>query len=156
MTEDFADYLRDKHAIEQVYIRYCEIIDQKDFTRLTEVFTEDCVGDYRSTSGRIEQGLAPLIAHVTRGMGAGSDCGATHHNVCNFRVSVDGDSATSKAHFYAVHHGVNRCAGEHYTCWGEYDDHWVRTPASWRVNRRTYRNFLIDGTVDVVRKARGK
>ncbi len=102
---DFATYLEDKHKIEQVYIRYCDIIDQKAFDKLSEVFTSDCVGDYRSTNGKIQQGLAPLIEHVTRGMGPGSDCGATHHNVCNFRVAVDGDTATSKAHFYAVHEG---------------------------------------------------
>jgi len=54
-----------------------------------------------------------------------------------------------------VHHGINRCAGEHYTCWGEYDDVWIRTECGWRVCRRTYRNFLIDGTVDVVRRVRG-
>jgi 3-phenylpropionate/cinnamic acid dioxygenase small subunit len=154
MTTDFAAYLEDKHAIEQVYIRYCDIIDQKAFDRLDEVFTQDCVGDYRSTNGKVQEGLAPLIAHVTRGMGPGSDCGATHHNVCNFRVTVDGDTATSKAHFYAVHEGINHCAGEHYTCWGEYDDQWTRTDKGWRVSRRTYRNFLIDGTTDVVRKVR--
>jgi hypothetical protein len=72
---DFVAYLKDKHEIEQVYIRYCDLIDQKDFASLDEVFTEDCIGDYRSTNGTIQQGLAPLIAHVTRGMGPGSDCG---------------------------------------------------------------------------------
>jgi hypothetical protein len=30
MTTDFTAYLRDKHEIEQVYIRYCDLIDQKD------------------------------------------------------------------------------------------------------------------------------
>ena len=148
---DFAGYLQDKHEIEQVYIRYCDLIDQKDFTRLNEVFTDDD----RSTNGKVQEGLAPLIAHVMRGMGPGSDCGPTHHNVCNFRVTVDGNTAASKAHFYAVHEGINHCAGEHYTCWGEYDDQWTRTTHGWRVIRRTYRNFMIDGTTDVVRRVRG-
>lgn len=155
MTADFAAYLEHKHAIEQVYIRYCDLIDQKAFEKLDEVFTPDCIGDYRSTNGKVQEGLAPLIAHVTRGMGPGSDCGATHHNVCNVRVTIDGDIATSKAHFYAVHEGTNHCAGEHYTCWGEYDDQWTRTDKGWRISRRTYRNFMIDGTTDVVRKVRG-
>ena len=155
MTADFTAYLEDKHAIEQVYIRYCDLIDQKAFDKLDEVFTEACIGDYRSTNGKVQEGLAPLIAHVTRGMGPGSDCGATHHNVCNFRITVDGDTAASKAHFYAVHEGINHCAGERYTCWGEYDDQWTRTEKGWRVSRRTYHNFLIDGTTDVVRKMRG-
>jgi len=151
---DAAALLADELAIEQVYNRYCDIIDRKDFARLNEVFTRDCLGDYRSTNGKIQDGLAPLIEHVTRGMGPGSDCGATHHNVLNFRIWVTGDTAKSRAHFYAVHQGINHCAGEHYTCWGEYDDAWLRTENGWRVCRRTYRNFLIDGTVDVVRATR--
>jgi hypothetical protein len=146
--------LNDERAIERVYSRYCDVIDGKDFARLDEVFTPECIGDYRSTNGKLMEGLAPLVAHVTRGMGPGSDCGATHHNCFNHRIAVDGDTARSKAHFFAVHEGINRCAGEHYTCWGEYDDLFVRTTQGWRVARRTYRNFLIDGTVDVVRATR--
>jgi hypothetical protein len=148
------EQLADERAIERVYCRYCDIIDAKDFARLDEVFTADCVGDYRSTNGKIMEGLTPLVEHVTRGMGPGSDCGATHHNCFNIRVELDGETARSRAHFYAVHEGVNRCAGEHYTCWGEYTDDWIRGPEGWRVCRRHYRNFLVDGTVDVVRKAR--
>ena len=143
--------LIDERAIEQVYHRYCDIIDQKDFDRLVEVFTADCVGDYRNTNGKIQEGVAPLIAHLWRGMGPGADCGETHHNVCNFRIVVDGDTAGGKAHFYAVHRGVNHYDGQMYTCWGEYDDAWVRTVDGWRVNRRTYRNFLIEGPVAIVR-----
>lgn len=146
--------LEDERAIERVYYSYCEIIDRKEFARLDEVFTADCIGDYRNTNGKIMEGLATLMAHVTRGMGPGSDCGATHHNCCNFRIEVAGDKARSKAHFYAMHQGIKRCADEHYTCWGEYDDLFVRTEQGWRVARRTYRNFLIDGTVDVVRATR--
>jgi len=91
--------LYDEAAIRQVYHLYCDLIDQKDFARLDEVFTLDSVGDYRSANGKIQNGLAPLIEHLTRGMGPGSDCGPTHHNVLNFRIRVDGDTATSRAHF---------------------------------------------------------
>lgn len=149
-------FLDDKHAIEQVYNRYCDIIDAKAFDRLDEVFTWDCVGDYRSTNGKIQEGLAPLIAHVTRGMGPGSDCGATHHNVCNLRLAVSGDRAKSRMHFYAVHEGINHYEGQTYTCWGQYEDDWIRTDAGWRVSRRLYRNFLIEGPVAIVRAVHRK
>ena len=147
--------LNNLRAIEQQYFRYCEIIDAKDFDALVEVFCADAVQDYRSANGILQHGVAPLIARLHVGMGAESDCGATHHNVFNIRATITGDRAMAKAHFYAVHEGINRCAGEHYTCWGEYDDQWIRTAEGWRVSRRTYHNFLIDGTVDVVRKVRG-
>jgi len=148
---DFHERLLDEQAIEQVYVRYCDIIDDKDFDRLDEVFTADCLGDYRNTNGKIQEGLAPLIAHLKHGMGPGADCGPTHHNVCNFRISVDGDRAESRAHFYAVHRGVNHYEGAMYTCWGEYADSWIRTTRGWRVSRRVYRNFLTEGPVAIVR-----
>lgn len=143
--------LQDEVLIEQVYDRYCDIIDDKDFDRLVEVFTEDCVGDYRNTNGLVQNGVRPLIARLKRGMGPGADCGRTHHNVFNFRISVTGDTALGKAYFYAVHEGIAHYAGQTYTCWGEYDDAWVRTAEGWRVARRLYRNFLIDGPVEIVR-----
>ena len=55
---DRAEQLWDMHLIEQVYYRYCEIIDAKDFDRLDEVFTEDSVGDYRSSNGHLDSGVA--------------------------------------------------------------------------------------------------
>lgn len=143
--------LDDQQAIEQVYIRYCEIIDRKEFDRLVDVFTDDCVGDYRNTNGKVHEGVAPLVRHLKHGMGPGADCGATHHNVCNFRIDVEGDTARSRAHFYAVHRGINHYDGQMYTCWGEYVDSWIRTPQGWRVRSRTYRNFLTKGPVAIVR-----
>ena len=43
--------LNDERDIKLVYCAYCDIIDAKDFDRLTEVFTTDAVQDYRSTLG---------------------------------------------------------------------------------------------------------
>jgi 3-phenylpropionate/cinnamic acid dioxygenase small subunit len=147
--------LLDLRAIEMVYYRYCEVIDAKDFDRLDEVFTTDAVGDYRSSNGILQQGVAPLADRLFRGMGPGSDCGGTQHNVGNIRATIDGDRATSRAHFYAVHAGLNACEGQRYTCWGEYGDRWVRTPAGWRIAERHYRTFLTEGPVAIIRATSG-
>jgi 3-phenylpropionate/cinnamic acid dioxygenase small subunit len=144
-------FLLDKQLIEQIYFRYCEIIDAKDFDRLIEVFTPDSIGDYRSANGILQDGTGALARRLHNGMGAESDCGATQHNVFNIRVEIDGDSAASRAHFYAVHEGVRHCAGQTYTCWGEYTDRWVRTALGWRIAHRLYRNFLTEGPVEVIR-----
>ena len=148
--------LWDIRAIEQAYFRYCDVIDQKIFERLDEVFLPDAVGDYRSSNGNLHHGLAPLVARLNHNMSNGpySDCGATHHNVFNVRATVDGDSAVSSAHFYAVHQGLNAYAGKIYACWGQYDDQWVRTAQGWRIKYRRYTNFLIDGPVEIVRGTR--
>jgi hypothetical protein len=146
--------LLDIRAIEAVYFRYCEVIDLKDFDALAEVFTGDAVGDYRTSNGILQDGLAPLVERLKWGMGPGSDCGPTQHNVTNVRATIDGDQATSSAHFYAVHAGLGPYLGQIYTCWGQYDDRWIRTAAGWRVQTRLYRNFLTDGPVEIIRATR--
>jgi 3-phenylpropionate/cinnamic acid dioxygenase small subunit len=149
---DILKMLEDEHLIKQVYTRYCDVIDTKTFDQLSDVFTEDCIGDYRDTNGQIREGLAPLVSGLYVTMGPDSCCGATHHNVLNFRIQSDGsDHATAQVHFYAVHRGVRAMEGELFTCWGEYDDELTRTDQGWRVSRRKYTNFVVDGNKGVIR-----
>lgn len=148
--------LWDIRTIEQVYFRYCEVIDSKVFENLSDVFLAEAVGDYSTSNGKIQNGLAPLIARLNVNMSNGpySDCGPTQHNVFNIRLTVDGDTAVGKAHFYAVHQGLNAFAGKIYTCWGQYDDVWVRAPQGWRIKNRVYNNFVQDGPVEIIRATR--
>jgi hypothetical protein len=141
--------LNDERDIKLVYCNYCDIIDDKDFDRLTEVFTEDAVQDYRSNLGPdgIMKGTAPLIAGAHKHMGKGSNCGITHHNVVNFRIQVSGDTAKAKVHYYAVHKGLGKHEGAIYSMWGEYVDDLIRTSAGWRVHNRLYRSILTEGPV---------
>lgn len=139
-------FLEDCHAIKQVYIRYCEIVDLKDFDRMVEVFTEDTVGDYTSLRpGDRRDGVRPLIERMHLNLGKGSNCGPTHHNVGNFRISVDGDTARAKVYYYALHRGLGRFEGALYSMWGQYDDELVRTADGWRVKKRLYQSMLRDG-----------
>lgn len=139
-------FLEDVHAIEQIYVRYCELVDAKQFDRLGDVFTPDTRHDYtRSLPGVFVEGLAPLIASMHHNLGVGSHCGATHHNVGNFRIAVNGDEARAKVNYYAVHRGLGLHEGALYSMWGLYDDELVRIPAGWRVARRIYSSLLTEG-----------
>lgn len=144
--------LIDKDAIAQVYVRYCEIVDSKDFDRMDEVFTEDVVGDYTQALGPgvISPNRASLIASMHANLGPQSNCGATHHNVLNFRIHPAGDTATAKVHYYAVHRGRAAQDGALYSMWGQYADDLVRTDAGWRVARRVYTVALTEGPSAVV------
>jgi hypothetical protein len=142
---DFLSYAKDKHEIEQVYILYCDLVDHKQFDGMTGVFTHDAVQDYSAAYNNVVHGVEPLIAQMHANLGEGSNCGPTHHNVVNFRVTVDGDTAESRAHYYAVHKGLNAYDGQVYSMWGEYHDFWLRTPQGWRVNKRFYSVFLTEG-----------
>lgn len=142
-------FVMDKHAIEQVYIRYCEIVDTKTFDAMDEVFTEDATGDYTQALGPgvISPNRASLIASMHANLGPDSNCGPTHHNVGNFRISVEGDTARAKVHYHAQHLGQGDFPGELYSMWGQYEDDLVRTPAGWRVKARVYKCFIARGPV---------
>jgi 3-phenylpropionate/cinnamic acid dioxygenase small subunit len=142
-------FLQDKHAIEQVYIRYCELIDAKNFDGLGDVFTADTIGEYKGYNN-VTRSLAELLVAMHHNLGAGSNCGATQHNVGNFRITVKGDSAESKVHYYAVHRGLGNYEGGLYSMWGQYRDVLVRTAAGWRVKHRQYDIFLTEGPAGVV------
>ena len=147
---DPLQHLLEQNAIQQVYIRYCELIDHdKQFDGMTEVFSQDTRGEYAQYNNVVE-GVDTLIAAMHHNLGEGSNCGRTQHNVNNFRIQVDGDRASGKCHFYAVHEGLGRFTGEMYSMWGEYEDEWTRTAQGWRVARRVYHVFLTEGPAGIV------
>lgn len=141
--------LMDERAIRQTYIRYCEIVDAKTFDALDEVFTAEATGDYSQALGPgvISPDRASLIASMHANLGPQSNCGPTHHNVGNFRIAVDGDTARAKVHYYAVHLGQGDFPGALYSMWGQYDDELVRTPQGWRVRARVYTCSLSQGPI---------
>ena len=140
-------FLQDKHEIEQIYIRYCELIDAKDFDKLEEVFTPDTYGHYSFSNGTSAESKdrAQLIASMHANLGKTSLCGATAHNVMNFRIRVEGDRAFAKVNYFAVHRGLGPFNGALYSMWGVYDDELVRTKSGWRVAKRNYTNALSEG-----------
>lgn len=153
---DFLTYLQVRDEVERAYHLYCEAIDTKQFDRLVGVFTEDTVGDYRAVPGKKLIGnRADLISTIWTNLGPGSFCGRTHHNVTNIRLTVDGDTAESRAHYYAVHEGALDYEGQLYIMWGEYHDRWVRTADGWRVSVRGYDPFITRGPREITTRRAG-
>jgi hypothetical protein len=150
---DLLQLLAVERAVQRVYLDYCDAIDEKRFDDLAGVFTADCEGDYRDTHGAVLQGLAPLLDRLRENLGPGSTCGATHHNVLNARIDWHAaDRADAHVHFYAVHRGVGPMADRLYSVWGRYDDELRLTPQGWRISRRRYTNFVVDGDKAVIRR----
>ena len=153
---DILSYLQDRDEIERAYYLYCEAIDTKEFDRLVGVFSEDTVGDYRAVPGKkLIENRDDLLATIRNNLGPGSFCGRTHHNVTNLRLQVDGDSAESWAHYYAVHEGALDYQGELYVMWGEYHDRWTRTDDGWRITVRGYDPFITRGPREITTRRVG-
>jgi len=143
--------------VQRLYVRYCDIVDGKRFDELGDVFLDEATGDYSQALGPgvVSPNLKSLIASMHLNLGAGSNCGPTHHNVGNFAIQVEGHTATSTVHYYAVHRGINDYAGQLYSMWGQYEDQLEKTAAGWRVKARVYKCFLSEGPSGVVSASRG-
>lgn len=129
--------------IEAVLYRYCALVDQRNWSAMSSVFTDDTVGDY---NGLEVIGLAKLIEQANKNMVTGK-LAATQHNISNPRIQVssDGVSANVVSNYYAVHYGGEEFAGQIYSMWGEYDDVFVKEDEHWRIQHRKYRTSFTQG-----------
>lgn len=127
----------DRAEIDDLLARYCFAIDLRDWEALRAVFAPGAVITY--SGPRVCAGIDEIVAffRMTASLAA-----ATQHLLHTSRIwSTGPDSAAGLTHVTAHHvgHGAARPAPEAatYTVTGSYDDRFARTPAGWRIARRT-------------------
>jgi 3-phenylpropionate/cinnamic acid dioxygenase small subunit len=134
--------LADQRAIEDGLVAYAHALDERDYARLSALFTSDA---------RVKYGEADWLVGVpatARYVAAALDpLEMSQHRLSSIAVALDGDRATSKAYLCAEH--VR--AGERYTVGGHYLDAWERTPAGWRIAERRLVTTWTDGNPAVLR-----
>jgi 3-phenylpropionate/cinnamic acid dioxygenase small subunit len=137
-AQDLADLIE----IQGMLTRYAWALDAKEFDRLDAVFTPDAFLDYTTAGGikgpypEVKAWLASVLPFFP----------AYQHLVTNVEVSIDGDTATSRAAFYNPM-GHDRADGTraYFHCGGEYRDQWVRTTNGWRIKDRFEQTIWTDG-----------
>ena len=144
-TELDVQFLIDKHLIEQNFVIYGRLVDEKRFDELDLVFTSDVTMVVTQPTTIALQGLDAVIGAMRQRLGPEANCRLTHHNMTNLNLTVDGDQAESRANFLAWHTGRNDYEGKVYFMGGHYDDRWRRTPAGWRVAHRIFSIVLTEG-----------
>jgi hypothetical protein len=126
MTFDVGDRL----AIHEVLSLYGHVIDEREWERLGEVFTDDLVYDATGFDMTVMRGLAELTAVF-----AGPD--APHplaHHATNVVVTPTDDPDTAHVVSKGLGVGFKGRVGS-----ATYDDVVVRTPDGWRIAKRTGR-----------------
>ncbi len=114
----------DTIALHQLVHRYAHIVDDADYERLREIFTDDVEFDTSAFGNPPLRGIDPVIA---------SYVGARHpvaHHVTTPVVTVDPDGTVR------IRSKVLSLLGGGLSGSGTYDDVAVRTPAGWRISRR--------------------
>ena len=136
--------------IRRVYHRYCDALDYKAFEGLADVFAEDCEVDYTDIlPGLVVSGSAAVVGSARAMLGSHSAVDRTHHNVGNFRIAIQDETAEAKVRFHAVHSGAGALRGQTFLCWGDYHDQLEKRDGQWRIVHRAYLGFITQGNPEI-------
>ena len=138
--------LSDRIEIVDLLHRYATGLDTRDWELLASVFTADGVADYSSLELGVNDG-PDAIVDLCRGALSGLD--ATQHTISNETIEVDGDRARARCYFQAQHVFRGAPGGDNFIVAGIYEDDLVRTPAGWRIERRTLIPTWFEGNASV-------
>jgi SnoaL-like protein len=132
--------LQDRVDIQDTISSLTFFIDNREFARARELFTEDAVMDYsrllegssatRSAKDFLDEGDVLLASFD-----------ASQHMITNFDIRVDGDTATCRSHFQASHWIGSRM----WTVWGSYIEELVRVGKGWRIKYHQCKPFFQGG-----------
>jgi ketosteroid isomerase-like protein len=124
--------------IEQVLIRYCHAIDQRDWDAYRSVYTEDAViDDVSAGPGNSVDAMVEFLS------GALERVALIQHAISTSLVEVDGDTAHART---VCHCPVVLDRGDGQTemffqgLW--YVDELVRTPDGWKIAKRAERDYF--------------
>ena len=137
----------DRAAIVEALDAYAEALDTRRWEVLERIFVPEIEFDFGR--GAI-QGRDAVAAMIQGHLGG---CGPTQHLLGNYRVRLDGDTATTAVYIRAFHIGIGETEGLTYEMFGEYRDQFRRVPEGWRSFRREGEVFFELGSRDVLRPA---
>ncbi|GAA3256809.1 nuclear transport factor 2 family protein [Dactylosporangium siamense] len=132
--------LTDRAAITEVLHTYARLVDERDFTAVAGVFTDDCLAEYGVREAEILHSSAALVDWLTRQLLDGT---ATSHHISNVQISFpDADHAATTSYVYAWHRPPGAVADP--IILARYVDSFDRTPTGWRI---AHRRMLAHGLV---------
>ncbi len=123
--EDQLQWLVDRAQISDLLVTYAWLVDTGDFDALAALFTDD--GALELPFGRLPAAEIAEGSRVALGQYA-----ATHHLSANYALEIDGDSASSRSYFQAVHVLTTDDPGSHADIGGRYDNTYRRVDGHWR------------------------
>ena len=122
----------DKEHIAEVLIRYATGIDSKDWPLFRRCWTDEIDVDYGDLGHfTTAEALTDLMRQIHDGMGP------TYHRITNIVITAEGDRATARSYVHALLMATTDDSTSWIEALGHYDDGLVRTPAGWRICRRT-------------------
>jgi 3-phenylpropionate/cinnamic acid dioxygenase small subunit len=130
--------ISDRLEIEQLLVRYCYAIDQRDWDAYRAVYTRDAVID--DVSAGPGNSVDDMVEFLSRAL---ERVVLIQHAISTAKIEIDGDSASARTicHCPVV---LDRGDGETQMffqgLW--YQDELVRTPDGWRIAKRVESDYF--------------
>jgi len=126
--------ISDRFEIQDLVYRYADIIDQRRFDELNDVFSDDAHIDYSAVGGAVGDKQS-TIAFLKKALPAFK---CFQHLNANLQIAVNGDTATGRVMCFNPQELMLGKDKSHFFMLGLwYNDEYVRTPQGWRMRKRT-------------------
>ena len=125
--------ISDRFEIQDLIYRYADIIDQKRFDDLRDVFSDDAHIDYSAVGGAVGD-RESTIAFLKKALPAFT---CYQHLNANLQITISGDTATGRVMCFNPQElmlGKDKSQLFMLGLW--YNDEYVRTPKGWRMRKR--------------------
>jgi ketosteroid isomerase-like protein len=130
--------ISDRLEIEELLVRYCYAIDQRDWDAYRAVYTDDAVID--DVSAGSDNSVDDMVEFLS---GALESVVRIQHAISTTKIEIDGDTASARTicHCPVV---LDRGGGETQMffqgLW--YVDDLVRTPDGWKISKRVESDYF--------------
>lgn len=124
--------ISDRFEIQDLLYTYADIIDQKKFDQLCDVFTENALIDYSVFGGAVGD-RASIIDFLKKSMVVFPN---TQHMNANIQITVDGDTGRGRVMCFNPQEINLGDKTQTFMLGLWYVDKYIRTPEGWRISER--------------------
>jgi len=140
--------ISDRLEIQDLIYRYSDLIDQKHFEGLREVFSKDAQIDYSAFGGSVGN-VEETLAFLGKAMKLFPH---TQHLNANIQIEVDGDRARGRVMCLNPQEiGLPGGGSQVFLLGLWYVDEYRRTEAGWRIQRRSEEKSWVFNTPDFMK-----
>lgn len=126
--------------------------DERQWDTLASLFSDQVLLDYASMAGGLPATVTPAqIIASWKGILPGFK--ATHHQVSNYQVSVQGTYADVFCYGTATHYLPNDKGSPLWTVVGTYDLHLTKSGDMWKVDKMKFNLKYQDGNTALITQA---
>ncbi|HXS36597.1 MAG TPA: nuclear transport factor 2 family protein [Flavipsychrobacter sp.] len=141
-----------RHEIEETVIKIFRAADKRDWELVKASFSENVLLDYTSMNGGEPVQIA-ADAIITSWKQFLPGFKATHHQLGNFIIEVQNDSASCLCYGTATHYLPNESNQNVWTVVGDYEFE-LKKRTNWQVTKMKFNFKYMDGNTSLVEMAK--